>query len=41
MKKILYVLSASAALVFSSCNPEILDTSPTDSVSGETMLNDT
>lgn len=41
MKKILYVLSALAALVFSSCNPEILDTSPTDSVSGETMLNDT
>ena len=42
MKKILFALTTLATLLsFSACNKELLNTNPTDSVSGDTMFNDT
>lgn len=41
MKKLLYIFLAVAGLSLTSCNPEMLDTNPTDKVSGTTMLNTT
>ena len=42
MKKILFALMALATLLsFSACNKELLNTNPTDAVSGDTMFNDT
>ncbi|MCR5244489.1 MAG: RagB/SusD family nutrient uptake outer membrane protein [Bacteroidales bacterium] len=42
MKKILLAMMALATLLsFSACNKELLNTNPTDSVSGDTMFNDT
>lgn len=42
MKKIFFALMALATLLsFSACNKEILNTNPTDSVSGDTIFTDT
>ena len=41
MKKLLYIFLAVAGLSLTSCNPEMLDTNPTDKVSGTSMLNTT
>lgn len=41
MKKTLYIIAALAALLFTSCKSELLDTNPTDSVSGDTMFSTT
>ncbi len=41
MKKLIYILAALAGLTFTSCSPELLDTNPTDQVSGDLMFNDT
>ncbi len=41
MKKILYVLIALAALTTVSCNSDLLDTNPTDQVSGDTIFKTT
>lgn len=41
MKKFIYILLAVAGLSFTSCNPELLNTNPTDAVSGDTMFTDT
>ena len=41
MKRILYALMALAALSFTSCKSDLLDTNPTDQVSGDTMLKTT
>ena len=41
MKRILYALMALAALSFTSCKSDLLDTNPTDKVSGDTMLKTT
>lgn len=42
MKKTIYALMASLAVVFSTtaCNPELLNTNPTDAVSGDTVFED-
>ena len=41
MKKIFYALMACAALTLSGCNKELLNTNPTDAVSGDTVFTDT
>ena len=41
MKKIIYALMAFAALTFTACNKELLNTNPTDRVSGDTVFTDT
>ncbi len=41
MKKTLYIIAALAALSFTSCKSELLDTNPTDAVSGDTMFSTT
>ncbi|MBR5076416.1 MAG: RagB/SusD family nutrient uptake outer membrane protein [Bacteroidales bacterium] len=41
MKKILFALMALATLSLASCNKELLNTNPTDAVSGDTMFTDT
>lgn len=41
MKKIFYVLMALATLSLTSCNKELLNTNPTDAVSGDTVFTDT
>ena len=40
MKKILYALMALATLSLASCNKELLNTNPTDAVSGDTVFKD-
>ena len=41
MKKIFYVLMAAVAILATSCNKELLNTNPTDRVSGDTVFKDT
>ena len=41
MKKILFALMAFAALTFTACDKELLNTNPTDAVSGDTVFGDT
>ena len=41
MKKIFFALMALATLSFTACNKELLNTNPTDAVTGDTMFNDT
>lgn len=41
MKKIFIVLMALATLSLTGCNPELLNTNPTDAVTGDTMFSDT
>ena len=41
MKKILFALMALAALSLTACNKELLNTNPTDAVTGDTMFSDT
>ena len=41
MKKILFALMALATLSFTACNKELLNTNPTDAVSGDTVFGDT
>ena len=41
MKKIFFALIAVAALAFTACDKELLNTNPTDAVTGDTMFNDT
>lgn len=41
MKKIFYALMALATLSFTACNKELLNTNPTDRVSGDTVFTDT
>lgn len=41
MKKTLYILAAVSAMVLASCSKDMLNTNPTDRVSGETVLKDT
>lgn len=41
MKKIFYVLMAAVALLATSCDKELLNTNPTDSVSGDTVFQNT
>ena len=40
MKKILYILALIATVTLVGCNQELLDTTPTDEVSSETLLTD-
>ena len=41
MKKIFFALMAFAALTFTACDQELLNTNPTDAVSGDTVFTDT
>jgi hypothetical protein len=41
MKKIFFALIAVAALAFTACDKELLNTNPTDAVSGDTVFTDT
>ena len=41
MKKIFFALIAVAALAFTACDKELLNTNPTDAVTGDTMFTDT
>lgn len=41
MKKIFFALMAFAALTFTACEKELLNTNPTDAVSGDTVFTDT
>ena len=41
MKKLIYILAALAAMTTVSCNSDVLDTNPTDEVSGDTIFQDT
>lgn len=41
MKKFVYILLAAAGLSLASCNPDMLETNPTDRVSGTSMLTTT
>ena len=41
MKKILFAFVALMALTFTACNKDILNTNPTDRVSGDTIFADT
>lgn len=38
MKKIIYILSIATAALLASCNQDLLETAPTDQVSGETIF---
>lgn len=41
MKRILYIILAAASLSLASCNPEALNTNPSDAVSGSLIFKDT